>query len=656
MRYLLIFLTCCGLLSAQSTINEDTVHFVGQASAFSVGSELVTDGGFPSFDNWTEGTWTLGAGVASEDNAGGDSDLTQSLSGLTNGRVYRIQFEVTAYTDGNVTAVFRDTEIGDKSATGVFTGYLAARATAADLDIRADATFTGSVDNVSVVAWVGDSDAGGGTTIATFTGTLTDYMTATGGVLHNASGLALSNSGGLLAIAAATTWDQTPIVGTLVKCTFSATFTSGIYEITAASSSSITIDLSSGGLGAETVELWIGGAFPDIVTAMNDSTLSEDPDGTYRKRYICVNVNQEVDAVSDFVAESSEQALREDDGSRKIIGFYDSISVVQPDAGYRVVSDIDEGGTYYGGAWQAFKSDNSFTDVRPNGKWIEWNANGNDIVILELNTSNFEMRNFKVHNTIADASAEDAVFHIDTANINTRYINCQFTDSSNWQLDDLVASGGAVIDCYFDDSLDIVDLVDFTSASFVNCIISLGTKTNGVANATNCNFISTLVHAGTIGLNLPVGCSVINGIMFNQTTDCVLMDADGQYLNMFYNTIFSPIAAADNAIDIGDGSLGSGFNNIIYSATAGAVLTVPIKHDQIAPDPPLPVATIEKDPQFVNPADGDFRLRASSPALNGGMRSLFDGWTTIGASGPYSSPNAGYRPRYNFKGHNYSDR
>ena len=62
-----------------------------------------------SFDNWAEGTWGGGAGDATEDNAGGDSDLTQLLSGVTIGRVYRIQFEVTVYTDGNVTAVFDGT-------------------------------------------------------------------------------------------------------------------------------------------------------------------------------------------------------------------------------------------------------------------------------------------------------------------------------------------------------------------------------------------------------------------------------------------------------------------------------------------------------------------------------------------------------------------
>ncbi|KKM84347.1 hypothetical protein LCGC14_1300160, partial [marine sediment metagenome] len=466
----MMFFTLCSLLfAAGSNINEDTVHFVGQASAFTVGSELVRNGVFFADTDWTKfnGTpsgWSIGSGVATcSGSQSVDTDLTQNITGLTDGRVYRITFEVTAISGGAVTAVFDGTEIEDKNTTAIYTGYVAAVGTDADLDIRGDSAFIGSVDNVSVVAWVGDLNAGGGSTIAGFTGTLTDYMSATGGVLHNESGLDLSDSGGVLRIAAAPFWDTTLQVGTLVKCVFSATFTDGIYEIIAATTETIDIDLSSGGVGAETVEVWIGGAFPNIATCVGtagasaavDSTFSEDPedpDGTYRKRYICVNVDQEVDAVTDFIAETSETALREDGGSRKIIGFYDSLSVVNLGAGggtygYRIVSDMDQGGIYYGGAWEAFKRDESFTSIRPNGKWVEWNAKGNDINILELNTSNFEMRNIKMHNTIADSTAE-GLLHIDTANFNTQLVNCWFATSSRFVVDDLVGKGNGVLDCY----------------------------------------------------------------------------------------------------------------------------------------------------------------------------------------------------------------
>ncbi|KKM60032.1 hypothetical protein LCGC14_1546030, partial [marine sediment metagenome] len=286
-----------------STIDEDTVHFVGQASAFTPGANLVTNGTFDADTDWvkTVGTpsgWAIAAGVATCDgNQSVDTDLTQVIaSGFTAGRLYRMQFEITVFTAGTVTARFDAVEIGDKAGVGVYTGYGVATGAGVSIDIRGDSNFIGTIDNVSVVPWVGDFDAGGGTTIAGFTGTLTDYMTATGGVLHNDSSLVLSNDGGNLAIAAATTWDTTPQVGTLVNCDFSAALTNiddGIFEIITASSTSITIDGDSTGFSGKDVEVWIGGAYPDIATALNASTLAEDPDGTYRKRYICVNVDQE---------------------------------------------------------------------------------------------------------------------------------------------------------------------------------------------------------------------------------------------------------------------------------------------------------------------------------------------------------------------------
>lgn len=741
MKYLLIFFILCACVFAQSNIDEDHIVVVGQASAFTVGSELVTDGGFATLDNWTEGTWTLAAGVVSEDNAGGDSDITQNLTSLTDGRMYRIQFEVTAYTDGNVTAVFDGVEIGDKSAVGVYTGYLPAIGTDADLDIRADATFTGSVDNVSVVAWVGDLNAGSGCTIDTFTGTLTDYMSATGGVLHTDTALAITNSTVLITIEAATTWDTTPQVGSFVKVDFSGALgggaDDGIYKVLIASTTAITINIlfTAGDQNITVDEIWIGGAYPDIATAMNDSTLSEGPlelaftsggttevtvgstiegetggatakvlevklvsgtwgagsaagflvlveqvgafqsetikiganlnvatiaadSGTkYFKRYICVNVDQEVDAVTDFVAETSETALREDDGSRKIIGFYDSISVVQPDAGYRVVSDIDKDGTYYGGALTAFQTDESFTIGRTNGKWIEWNAKGNSIHILEKNTSNFEMRNIKIYNTATGGT--NALLHVDDASIyNSSFANCWFGTADLLQVDDNKSLSGAMMDCYIDDSVVRVSMADIAQTVFSRNIFNRTSRV-GISNVQGSMFTLCLFYKGADGLRISTSnyAFVYFCVFFDQTEKCIELSAGAQALSPFYNNIFSPVAAADIAIGISNGSLNAASaNNIMYSVTAGAVLTNPIVHDQISPNPPLPVGTIEKDPLFVDPANGDFRLRASSPALNGGMRSLFNGWTTIGATPPYSSPNAGYRSRYNFKGHNYSDK
>lgn len=654
---------------AQSTIDEDTIHFVGQASAFTVGAELIANGTFTgAATGWTVGTWTYAANAISEDNAGGDSDLTQNITSLTDGAIYRIQFEVTVYTDGNVAAVFDGVELGDKSSTGVYTGYAVATGTDADVDIRADATFTGTIDNVSVVAWVGHLTPGGGCPIADFSGTLTDYMTATGGVLAEGTTKAVESGGsGKVKVTDVGAFaDIGPGTGAanslhVLLNNFSdaggVSYTDGVYECYIQNDDILFIE----GLtydDDETCDYWLGGAFPDIETAVaSGSTLTEDPDAKYRKRSICVNVDNVVDAVVDFVAETSEAAVREDDASRKIIGFYDSISVVQPDAGYRVVSDMDVDGTYYGGARKAFNEDESFPTIRPNGKWIEWNANGNDISIVELNTSNFEMRNIKAHNNTGGAGTE-GVIHIDDATIyNITLTNCWFATMNDFIRNDEKSYANSVVDCFFQDDIADVSLVDFGTAYFEGCIFDGTGRADNINNFLGGVLQGCLVYKGGDGVHITsVGpmsnICIINTLFIDQTASCVDVAGTGRVLATYSNNIFSPVAAADYAIDITNGSItAAGFNNIMYSTTAAVVLTSPINHDQITPNPPLPVGTLEVDPLFVNPAIGDYRLQSQSPALNAGRTTLFGGTSTIGPWLPSAiTSSQSYRPRYNDTG------
>ena len=69
-----------------------------------LGSELVTNGGFATDTDWTKGTgWTIGSGVATK-TAGTASVLSQAIS-LTAGKTYFVTYQITR-TAGSVTARF----------------------------------------------------------------------------------------------------------------------------------------------------------------------------------------------------------------------------------------------------------------------------------------------------------------------------------------------------------------------------------------------------------------------------------------------------------------------------------------------------------------------------------------------------------------------
>ncbi len=679
-RICLIFLILCSAVFAQSNIIEDSIHFVGQASAFTVGANLVSNGDFESAGGGGTAIFTGWVNTLIEDDGGGDDYEVQDVDNgqfhdgttgtthacniwseagdyidiaqngiLTAGKTYRMTLDVLV----NAGAI-RVLSGAGYHVVIVTSGTKSFMFQADGTDIKISRS-TGAtditIDNIEVVEWVGNPDAAGGCTIASFTGDLLDYMTATGGTLDTSTGLATENNGDdEVRIDKVADWVKNPVVGGFVNIDFSAALNSGqddgIYKIIAATDTTIDIfaDFTDGPDDAITVDIWVGGAFPDIATAINDSTVSEDSFsvGIYRKRYICVNVDQKVDAVTDFVAETSETALREDDGSRKIIGFYDSISVVSLKAGtFNVVSDMDFGQTYYAGARRAFNLDESFTEINPNGKWIEWDAQGNDINILEMNTSNFEMRNIKIHNTAIGGT--NALLHVDDATINNAaFVNCWFATADLLQVNTIVRIDQSVFqDCYFDNSIVSNEQSDIRETAFINCITNGTGRGWAASGSTNRSWYNCLFYKGIQGVRLHAGGVVSNCVFFDQTAEGINF-INGSSRGDVFNSIFSPVAASDQAFNMDAGSLNAASrNNIMYSVTAGAVLTNPIVHDRITPNPPLPVGTLEVDPLFVDPANGDFRLQAASPARNAGINDIFSGKSTIGIWQP---GGGGYGP------------
>lgn len=136
---------------------EDGVHdFFANYYDSLTDDDIVVNGGFDADTDWpVQGTgWSIAAGVAASDATQvGDSDLTQTPAGddaLVEGQAYLVTFEVTAWTAGNITPVVGGTEGTDRGSAAVFSEVIVA-GSGADIDMRADVSFDGSIDDLSII-------------------------------------------------------------------------------------------------------------------------------------------------------------------------------------------------------------------------------------------------------------------------------------------------------------------------------------------------------------------------------------------------------------------------------------------------------------------------------------------------------------------------
>ena len=113
------------------------------------GPELVVNGTFDTDSDWTLGTgWSISGGKASSNGSQtGISDLEQAIN-FVDGKSYVVELSVTR-TAGTLYPKVGDTTGTGISTSGTFTQYISA-GSGANLELRADLNFVGSIDNVSV--------------------------------------------------------------------------------------------------------------------------------------------------------------------------------------------------------------------------------------------------------------------------------------------------------------------------------------------------------------------------------------------------------------------------------------------------------------------------------------------------------------------------
>jgi len=116
-------------------------------------AEYVTNGAFASDTGWTKGTgWTIAAGVATATGAISTALSQTSAITLIPGYTYTLTFTVTAFTAGTITASVGGTAGTARGSAATFTQTFVAGAS--QIIAFTGAGFTGSIDNVSVTAWV----------------------------------------------------------------------------------------------------------------------------------------------------------------------------------------------------------------------------------------------------------------------------------------------------------------------------------------------------------------------------------------------------------------------------------------------------------------------------------------------------------------------
>jgi hypothetical protein len=130
----------------EESLNEPYINRIADKSK---NPQLLSYGEFERDLVWTKGDgWSIANGKASCDGSQlADSDLTQDVGEV--GKFYTIQYSVSNYSAGNITALAGTTEGTDRSADGVYTEGLTAAGSGL-LGLRADVNFIGDIDWIRI--------------------------------------------------------------------------------------------------------------------------------------------------------------------------------------------------------------------------------------------------------------------------------------------------------------------------------------------------------------------------------------------------------------------------------------------------------------------------------------------------------------------------
>lgn len=137
----------------------DSFNLISDENNSGIGSDLVTNGTFAADSDWTKGTgWTISGGTASCDGSqSSNSDLYQedvtAFGSPDEQGVWKVTFTVSGRSAGTLQPGMGGYQFGTAvSADGTYTDYILPINTSSNARVylRANSSFVGNVDNVSV--------------------------------------------------------------------------------------------------------------------------------------------------------------------------------------------------------------------------------------------------------------------------------------------------------------------------------------------------------------------------------------------------------------------------------------------------------------------------------------------------------------------------
>ena len=152
--------------------SEEGVQEVSNGSFSQEGVQLITNGSFDTDSDWTKGTgWSISGGSANCDGTQiSATNLIQSSLALGTNKIFKIEFELKDYQAGKLIYVnltgTGTLDFENINANGTYVAYSGLSTGDNFITFRADADFTGSIDNVSVREVGQDWTLGGGWSIA----------------------------------------------------------------------------------------------------------------------------------------------------------------------------------------------------------------------------------------------------------------------------------------------------------------------------------------------------------------------------------------------------------------------------------------------------------------------------------------------------------